>query len=68
MQAILLCVGFEEGENACAALPEKMPAGVTAAVSSFSSADTLTKVFFLLSRLMPGDWISPRTDALLQKP
>ncbi|HPN93045.1 MAG: hypothetical protein BWY28_02232 [bacterium ADurb.Bin236] len=68
MQSILLCVGFKEGENACAALPEKMPGGVTAAVSSFSDADTLTRVFFLLSRLVPGDWISPRTDALLQKP
>jgi len=67
-RALLFCVGRSSGSEECMFLPESLPLGVSAKVSSWSDVGTDTKIVFLISRYGSPEIVDPRTDRTLEEP
>ncbi len=66
--ALLFCIGFEIGEEACRLVPDALPPGVKMTASNPSDVNTDLKLVFLLQRHAPSLIISPRTSRELPVP
>ena len=67
-EALLLCVGFSTGDEACGVRPEKLPAGVTMNSSVPSDISARKKIIFILDRVLAKEIVDPRTDTELETP